>query len=188
MSALDRKLFRELSRLKGQILTIALVLASGITCFLSMRGTYDSLEGAREAYYDRYRFAHVFARVERAPEPVGRRIETLPGVAIAQTRIVKDISLPLEGLDRPAYGQRAALWLAAISALFPHPTSATGARKVCHFNGKCSTLLTVLSRFLEGTHRSKAEQTRKVRLQEANRAPRATTSPSRPVYDFGERS
>jgi hypothetical protein len=28
-----------------------------------------------------------------------------------------------------------------------------------------------LSRFLEGTHRSKAEQTRKVRLQEANRAP-----------------
>jgi len=36
---------------------------------------------------------------------VGRRIETLPGVAIAQKRIVKDISLPLEGLDRPAYGQ-----------------------------------------------------------------------------------
>jgi putative ABC transport system permease protein len=105
MSALDRKLFRELGRLKGQIVTIALVLASGIACFLSMRGTYDSLESAREAYYDRCRFAHVFARVERAPEPVGRRIEALPGVAIAQTRILKEISLPLEGLDRPATGQ-----------------------------------------------------------------------------------
>jgi putative ABC transport system permease protein len=105
MSALDRKLFRELGRLKGQIITIAAVLASGIACFLSMRGTYDSLERAREAYYDRCRFAHIFARVERAPEPVGRRIESLPGVAIAQTRVVKDISLPLEGLDRPAYGQ-----------------------------------------------------------------------------------
>jgi putative ABC transport system permease protein len=105
LSALDRKLLRELSRLKGQIVTIALVLASGITCFLAMRGTYDSLESAREAYYDRYRFAHVFARVERAPEPVGRRIEALPGVATAQTRIVKEISLPLEGLERPAYGQ-----------------------------------------------------------------------------------
>jgi putative ABC transport system permease protein len=105
ISALNRKLLRELSRLKGQIITIALVLASGIACFLSMRGTYESLESARQAYYDRCRFAHVFARVERAPEPVGRRIESLPGVAVAQTRIVKDISLPLEGLDRPAYGQ-----------------------------------------------------------------------------------
>lgn len=104
-SALDRKLFRELGRLKGQIVTIALVLASGIACFLSMRGTYASLEAAREAYYDRYRFAQVFARVERAPEPVGRRIEALPGVAVLQTRVVKEISVPLEGLDRPAFGQ-----------------------------------------------------------------------------------
>jgi hypothetical protein len=44
MPALDRKLVREVSRLKGQIATIALVLAGGITCFIALRGTYRSLE------------------------------------------------------------------------------------------------------------------------------------------------
>ena len=105
IAALDRKLVREARGLKGQIATIALVLASGITCFIALRGTYASLEDARDAYYDRYRFAHVFARVESAPEPLAERIERLPGVALVQTRIVKEVSLPLDDLDRAAYGQ-----------------------------------------------------------------------------------
>ena len=61
-TTLDRKLLREVSRLKGQVVTIALVVASGIVCFISLRGTYTSLEASRSAYYDRYRFADVFAR------------------------------------------------------------------------------------------------------------------------------
>ncbi|MES1205480.1 MAG: ABC transporter permease, partial [Pseudomonadota bacterium] len=105
ITALDRKLLREARSLKGQIATIALVLASGITCFIALRGTFASLEDARDAYYDRYRFAHVFARVESAPESLAGRIERLPGVALVQTRVVKDVSLPLDDLDRAAYGQ-----------------------------------------------------------------------------------
>jgi len=103
--ALDRKLLRELVRLKGQILTIALVIASGITSFIALRGTYASLEASREAYYDRYRFAQVFARVKRAPESLVPRIESLPGVALVQTRVAEEITLPLEGMARPAYGR-----------------------------------------------------------------------------------
>jgi putative ABC transport system permease protein len=103
--ALDRKLLREIRNLKGQIATIALVLASGITCFICLRGTYASLEWSRDGYYDRYRFGHVFAHLERAPETLARRIEALPGVALVQTRIVKEVSLPIEGLERAAYGQ-----------------------------------------------------------------------------------
>ncbi|HSS38275.1 MAG TPA: ABC transporter permease, partial [Polyangia bacterium] len=105
IAALDRKLFREARALKGQIASIALVLASGITCFIALRGTFASLEDARDAYYDRYRFAHVFARVESAPESLAQRIERLPGVALLQTRVIKDVSLPLDDLDRAAYGQ-----------------------------------------------------------------------------------
>jgi putative ABC transport system permease protein len=103
--ALDRKLLREIRGLRGQIATIALVLASGITCFIALRGTYASLEDARDSYYDRYRFADVFARAEGAPEALARRIEALPGVAALQTRVAKDVSLPIEGLERAAYGQ-----------------------------------------------------------------------------------
>ncbi len=103
--ALDRKLLREISRLKGPIATIALVLAAGITSFIALLGAYASLDRSREIYYDRYRFAHVFANVERAPESVARQIEGLPGVAVAQTRISKEVTLPIEGMSRPAYGR-----------------------------------------------------------------------------------
>lgn len=105
LRALDRKLARELLRLKGQILTIALVIASGITSFVALRGTYASLEAARVAYYDAYRFAHVFARVKRAPESMAAALESLPGVLRVQTRVVEELTLPLAGLGRPAYGR-----------------------------------------------------------------------------------
>jgi putative ABC transport system permease protein len=104
-SALQRKMLRESWLLKGQVATIALVIASGIMSFIMLRGTYQCLESARERYYDRYRFAHVFAHVERAPEAVARAIEALPGVAQVQTRVAEEVTLPLEGMPRPAYGR-----------------------------------------------------------------------------------
>lgn len=104
-SVLTRKLLRETRRLLGQIATIALVLAGGITCFISLRGTYLSLEDARARYYEDRRFADVFARAERAPESLAARIEMLPSVEIVDTRIAEDVMLPLEGMRRPAYGR-----------------------------------------------------------------------------------
>jgi putative ABC transport system permease protein len=103
--ALRLKLVRGMSRLKGQIVTIALVLAGGIACFVSLRGTYLSLELAREAYYDRQRFADVFAHVERAPEEVVKKVEALPSVEVVESRIAEEVTVPIEGLSRPAYGR-----------------------------------------------------------------------------------
>ena len=105
ISALNRKLLRDMASLKGQVATIAFVLAGGITSFIAMRGTYASLDAARDAYYDRYRFAHVFATAERAPEWLARRIEALPGVALAETRVSEEVTLPIEGMARPAYAR-----------------------------------------------------------------------------------
>jgi putative ABC transport system permease protein len=105
LSALDRKLLREILGLRGQVATIALVLASGVASFVALRGTYASLERARIAYYDAYRLADVFAVLERAPEAVALRIESLPGVAALQTRISKEVLLPIEGMPRPASGR-----------------------------------------------------------------------------------
>src|SRR5664279_4729064 len=121
ISALNRKLLRETMRMKGQILTIALVLASGITSFIALRGTYASLDEARESYYDRYRFGHVFATLEHAPESLARRIEALPGVALAETRISEQVTLPIEGMPRPAYAELLSLPVSgpgAINAVF----------------------------------------------------------------------
>jgi putative ABC transport system permease protein len=105
VTALHRKFLRDVSRLKGQVLTIALVLAGGMTSFIALQGTYASLIRSRDAFYDRQRFAHVFAVLERAPEAVATRIEALPGVASVQTRISEQVSLPIEGMPRPASGR-----------------------------------------------------------------------------------
>lgn len=105
LSTLSRKLLRELLRMQGQIVTIALVLASGIMSFIMLRGTYDCLLLSRDAYYDRYRFAHVFATLERAPESLARRIENVPGVAALETRISENVTLPIEGMLPPAHAR-----------------------------------------------------------------------------------
>src|ERR1051325_7824437 len=85
-SALDRKLGRGLWRLKGQVATIALVLACGIMAMVMLRSTWQSLLGARDAYYQQYRFGDVFARLERAPEAVLPRLERLPAGAPGHLR------------------------------------------------------------------------------------------------------
>lgn len=102
---LERKLLRELTRLRGQIATIALVVASGIVAFISLRGTYASIEASSRRYYDAYRFADVFATATRVPDAVGAAIERIAGVAAMETRIVEDITVPIEEMPRPAYGR-----------------------------------------------------------------------------------
>jgi len=105
VSALGKKLRRDLWRLKGQVITIALVLACGFLAIIMLRSTYHSLLAARDAYYAEYRFGDVFARLERAPEHVARRLEELPGVARVYTRIVEDIMVPLESAPDPITGR-----------------------------------------------------------------------------------
>ncbi|HCS54141.1 MAG TPA: hypothetical protein DIW81_21565, partial [Planctomycetaceae bacterium] len=68
MSPLDLKLLRDLWRIKGQAVAIGLVLAVGVLMLVMMTGLVASLDETRRAYYERHRFAEVFAPVTRAPE------------------------------------------------------------------------------------------------------------------------
>lgn len=104
LTALQRKLVRDLGRLRGQVLTIALVIACGIASFVTMRGNYGSIEAAREQFYGRQRFGDVFAQLERAPEDVRAYVEALPGVARVESRVVKPAMLPLPQLPEPVRG------------------------------------------------------------------------------------
>ncbi|WP_416666238.1 hypothetical protein [Egbenema bharatensis] len=67
MKPLDRKLLRDLTHLKGQILAIALIVACGIASFVSMQTSYESLELSQSTYYNQYRFADVFGQLTRPP-------------------------------------------------------------------------------------------------------------------------
>jgi putative ABC transport system permease protein len=102
--ALDRKLARDLVRLRAQVFTIALVLACGVASFVLLRNTWASLDASKAAYYDRYDFADVFAHVERAPNALRPRLEALPGVLRVDARVVERFRLPMPGLAEPAAG------------------------------------------------------------------------------------
>ena len=105
MNMLDRKVLRDLRRMWAQALAIALVMASGVATFVLASGAYHSLDETRAIYYQRYRFADVFAQVRRAPKSVVEQIEAIPGVAVAEPRISHLALLDVEGLAEPATGR-----------------------------------------------------------------------------------
>jgi putative ABC transport system permease protein len=109
MRALNKKLLRDLMRLWAQALAIALVMAAGAATLILAAGAYRSLEETRSAYYERYRFADVFATLKRAPSLVERRILEIPGVAAAETRISEFALLDIEGMVQPATGMAISL-------------------------------------------------------------------------------
>ena len=79
IAPLDRKLLRDLWSLKGQALAISLVIGAGVAMFIMYLSTFESLRLTQETYYDRYRFAHVFAGLTRAPLSLRDRAARDPG-------------------------------------------------------------------------------------------------------------
>jgi len=109
MRALHRKLLRDLWRLRGQVLAIALVMASGVGVLVMSLTTVEALGETALAYYERYRFADVFARVERAPEHMADRLRAIPGVQAVETRVVHTAMLDIQGFEEPVIGQLVSL-------------------------------------------------------------------------------
>lgn len=104
MTPLDAKLVRDVRGLWAQVLAISLVMAAGVATVLLAFGSYRSLEETRVAYYERQRFADLFANVERAPRGVADRIARIEGVATVETRIARTALLEIEGMSEPATG------------------------------------------------------------------------------------
>lgn len=102
LSALNRKLLRDLRGQWGQAAAIALVLACGVAAFVMAVNTLGSLRRTQQAYYERYRFAQVFAHLKRAPDSLAAQVEDVPGVAQVQTRIVMPATLDVPGMVEPA--------------------------------------------------------------------------------------
>ena len=105
MMPLDRKLGRDLWRLKGQVLTIALVVASGIGGFIGSLSTHASLVRLRDDYYESGRFAHVFVHAKRAPQRLQSELRAIPGVAGVETLIVGEVMITLPGVVDSMSGQ-----------------------------------------------------------------------------------
>ncbi len=104
MSALNRKLARDLWHLRSQLVAIGLVVGCGVAAMITMRGMSDSLTASQTAYYAAYRFADAFASVKRAPDRELDLVRQIPGVRLAESRVVADVVLDVPGLLEPATG------------------------------------------------------------------------------------
>jgi len=104
LTHLDRKLWRDLRRLKGQALAVALVMACGLAMMIMARSLIHSLDQTRRLYYESNRFGDVFVYLKRAPSSLVPRISEIPGVATVQPDLAAQVTLDLPQLDEPASG------------------------------------------------------------------------------------
>jgi len=91
VSLLDRKLWRDIANLRGQVISIALVVAAGVAVFVASISTFNSLQSGRDRFYDGARFPQIFVTLKRAPLSIVARLTTIPGVATVEPRIVRDV-------------------------------------------------------------------------------------------------
>jgi putative ABC transport system permease protein len=109
MTALHRKLIRDLQGMWAQVAAICLVMASGVAIFVMSLSTLWSLDAGQQNYYRRSQFADVFSHLKRAPRTLQPRIAEIPGVQQVETRIVERATLDMPGLSEPAAGRLVSL-------------------------------------------------------------------------------
>ena len=109
VSPLDRKLLRDLSRIKGQAIAIGFVIALGVLMLVMMQGLVNTLDETRKAYYEQYRLADVFAPVVRSPERVLQTLAKIPGVKAIEGRVVGDALINLPDVSIPLRAQAVSL-------------------------------------------------------------------------------
>jgi putative ABC transport system permease protein len=105
MSVLVHKLMRDLWRLRGQALAIALVVASGVTTYVIAHSTMRSLSLTQREFYRESRFADVFANLTRAPRALEKQLQQIDGVDTVETRVSGSALIDVAGFDEPVAAQ-----------------------------------------------------------------------------------
>ena len=95
MSMLTLKALRDTLAHKGQFIALIVLVALGITSFVTFQNGYYDLKASLDEAYSRLRFADVTIRVDRAPLAAAREAEKVPGVAAARVRTIQDFGLEL---------------------------------------------------------------------------------------------
>ena len=104
MLTLYRKLWRDLSGMKGQVAAIAVVIAAGVMTLMISVSSLDSIRLSKERFYASHEFADLFVNLTRAPDHLQASLADIPGVARAETRVVAPLRLAVDGDERPIRG------------------------------------------------------------------------------------
>jgi putative ABC transport system permease protein len=109
VSALRRKLLRDLWHVRGQVVAVALVAAVGVANLVMSQATLESLRASRERFYREQAFADAFVELHRAPEAIAGRLARIDGVASVETRLGTYGRAELAGFTDPIIVQAVSL-------------------------------------------------------------------------------
>lgn len=102
---LDRKMGRDLKQLATQTVTVAILVACGVSLMISAWSAYRSLTNARDTYYSEYRFGDFFAEFKHAPNDIASKIRKIIGINTLETRIIIDGIVDIPKQIEPAVGR-----------------------------------------------------------------------------------
>lgn len=88
MRLIDRKLQRDLWSIKGRVLSLVLIIASGVGILFGIQTALSNLISTQEALFDQMNFADL--EVQLLPEDVLNlpQLEAIPGVARIESRLI----------------------------------------------------------------------------------------------------
>lgn len=89
VTMLNRKLVRDLWRMRSQVVAIVLLVASGVAVFNMSLSNYLTILSMQDRHYDQERFGDLFAQVKRAPLSLAGRVAEIDGVGTVEARIVQ---------------------------------------------------------------------------------------------------
>lgn len=102
MRALDKKLLRDLWRMRLHAAAVILVLACGLSVYVMAVGMRGSLERTRDGYYAQRRMADLAVSVVRAPDRLRAELADAPGIANVETRIAGLALIDVARIEEPA--------------------------------------------------------------------------------------
>jgi putative ABC transport system permease protein len=99
---LNRKLLRDLVRMRWQVAAIALLIACGVSVAVMAFSAQEALVVAQSSYYQQTLFGDLFATAKRAPLSLVEDLARIDGVVAVDARAVKAGLMEVPGLLRPA--------------------------------------------------------------------------------------
>lgn len=100
MSALSRKLLRTIRTTLGQFLALTAIVMVGVSIYISMNTAFNNLSRSQKDFYEKQNFGDYYFIVVKAPETIINGISNLEGVAQAEGKVQKDLTLLKDNGER----------------------------------------------------------------------------------------
>ncbi len=101
MTALNRKLIKDILHNWHMLLAVSSIIAVGIGCFVGMMSAAQNLEYARSSYYSFCRLADFWIDLKKAPVQEIKRLAMVPGISEIRERIQFRVVLDLADCEKP---------------------------------------------------------------------------------------